>query len=238
MLHFPMKKISARYLFAISMLAISLPLHAEDSNSAEITALLGQVEVRLDAKSPRKKAEVGQKISEEAVVTTVGKSVATVTMPDQSIIKIGSNSVVTIKELSNSQKKNSSTVIALLSGSLFSKVQKQKGNLKFRVITKTASMGVRGTQFFTALSEKKAGKTDVWMCVHEGEVLVKGRDSKSVTVKAGEGVVVPAGKSVTEPKPYAWTQKLNWNMDPKAGELIDNTSLDSAYHDLLDQNYD
>jgi len=124
-------------------------------------------------------------------------------------------------------------------GSLFSKVQKQTNGRQFKVLTKSAALGVRGTEFFTAINEKKPGAADVWMCVHEGSVFVNDlADSKSVVVKKGEGVVIPAGKSVTTPKPYAWTKNLNWNMDPKAGKVLDETFIEPAYDDLLDKNYD
>ena len=41
---------------------------------------------------------------------------------------------------------------------------------------------------------------------------------------------------MTPPQKYGWTESLNWNMNPDAGELIDRTRID--YQDLLKQDYD
>ena len=46
-----------------------------------------------------------------------------------------------------------------------------------------------------------------------------------------------AGLNLTKPQAYDWTKQLNWNMDPKSGDIEDKVSLDSAYTDLLDQDY-
>ncbi|MBI3565807.1 MAG: hypothetical protein HY079_11465 [Elusimicrobia bacterium] len=54
---------------------------------------------------------------------------------------------------------------------------------------------------------------------------------------AGKGVLIKAGLDLTKPQAYDWTKKLNWTMDPGAGAVEDKTDLDSAYADLLDQDY-
>lgn len=98
-------------------------------------------------------------------------------------------------------------------------------------------MGVRGTEFFVAHGKKSSG--DIWMCVSSGEVVVKAKTEKKATsVKAGEGIVIKGGKETSNPKPLAWTQKLNWNMDPKKGKVENTISIDQAYSDVLDFDYD
>ncbi len=61
---------------------------------------------------------------------------------------------------------------------------------------------------------------------------------ESTVVPKGEGVNILAGIRVTDPRFYEWTTELNWNFDPDSGEVIDETDLDQAYADLLDQDYD
>lgn len=96
-------------------------------------------------------------------------------------------------------------------------------------------MGVRGTELFASYGTGK----DVWMCVNEGIVSVRSKKEKKGTlVKAGEGVVVKKGKWTSKPKPLAWTKKLNWNMDPASGDVVNKVSIESAYSDLLDEDYD
>ena len=70
----------------------------------------------------------------------------------------------------------------------------------------------------------------VWLCVNDGtvEVAIAGTDD-SVLVNEGEGINILGGKELTDPEAYAWTKDLNWNTDPSAGNVKDETSLESAY---------
>ena len=54
----------------------------------------------------------------------------------------------------------------------------------------------------------------------------------------GEGINVLSGLKITPPRSYAWTRKLNWNMDPGQAPVQDSTNLNQAYSDLLNQDYD
>ena len=126
-------------------------------------------------------------------------------------------------------------------GSLFAKIRKNVGKDtskgQFRIQTKSAVAGVRGTEFFTSYGTKA---NDVWLCVNEGLVEVKpadGQKGKSVLVKEGEGIAV-TGKGISKPRPLPWTKNLNWDMDPKSKDLVNKVDIESAYTDLLDQDYD
>jgi len=80
---------------------------------------------------------------------------------------------------------------------------------------------------------------DLWLCVNEGTVEVAiPTTGQSVMVKQGEGINILAGLRATEPRFFPWTRELNWNFDPGTGDVYDNTNLDDAYADLLDQDYD
>ena len=58
-------------------------------------------------------------------------------------------------------------------------------------------------------------------------------------VKQGLGINIVGGDTDHQsPKRYPWTRKLNWNIDPASGTVDDRTSLDQAYSDLLNQDYD
>jgi ferric-dicitrate binding protein FerR (iron transport regulator) len=130
------------------------------------------------------------------------------------------------------------TEVELSWGSLFAKVTKRRPGERFQVRTQTAVAAVRGTEFFTAYG-RDAGKTkDLWVCVNEGAVEVKTDGSqKGLTVPAGKGVLVKAGRELTQPQAYDWTKLLNWNMDANAGGVVDRTNLESAYTELIDQDY-
>ena len=98
---------------------------------------------------------------------------------------------------------------------------------------------VRGTEFFVAFGRQVEAEPDVWLCVNEGAVEVALTDGGDpVLVNEGEGINILAGSRITDPKFYAWTEDLNWNTDPEAGDVTDATDLDGAYADLRNFDYD
>lgn len=170
------------------------------------------------------------------IIETGAKSLAVVQLPQGNKVKVGANSKLKIEALPKT--KDGQTKLSLLKGDSFIKVLKSKvrgKKSKFVLRTKTTSMGVRGTEFFASYGSGK----DVWMCVNEGVVAVRSKDEKKSTlVKEGEGIVVKGGSKTSDPKPLEWTKKLNWNMDPSRGDLTNRVSIESAYSDLLDEDYD
>ena len=99
--------------------------------------------------------------------------------------------------------------------------------------------GVRGTEFFVAYGRTVDIEPDIWLCVNEGSVDVAiVKTGESVIVNEGEGINILAGNMLTTPEFYTWTEDLNWNTDPDSGSVLDDTNLDSAYSDLLDQDYE
>jgi len=200
------------------------------AGGASVDFASGQVQVV--SQSGTSDAKSGQALAKGDVLRTGKDSAAILLMSDGSRIKLNPETRV---EIGSAEKGN--TELLLQSGAVFSKVQKQGPQNRFLIRTKTAVMGVRGTEFYTAFGKESKGGSDVWMCVHEGKVEVESaKDGKKVMVNPGEGVFVPVGQGVTPPKKYGWTETLNWNMNPGAGELIDRTRID--YQDLLKQDYD
>ena len=115
----------------------------------------------------------------------------------------------------------------------------EKNFLEITVKTETAVMGVRGTEFFIAYGRKIDEYRDVWVCVNTGSVEVRIPETReSLIVEEGKGINIVGGTNLTTPQRYPWTRKLNWNLDPAAGQVEDRTDLDQAYSDLLDQDYD
>ncbi len=177
----------------------------------------------------------GLKILESDTVVTGPGSFALIEFQDHSTHKVGENSSLDINEL------NEDGFFTLLKGSIISLVvPKKKIDKKkhFRIKTRSSVAGVRGTQFVSYGTKEK--KDDVWVCVHEGEVEVSHLTSQSTQqVKAGEGVsIFSKTKKVSKPKALAWTKKINWNMNPVKGEIENSISIDDAYKNLLDVDYD
>jgi ferric-dicitrate binding protein FerR (iron transport regulator) len=123
-------------------------------------------------------------------------------------------------------------------GGVFARIPKLKGlRPAYRIRSKAAVMGVRGTEFYTAYGSLDS---EVWMCVREGEVEVQTEKpaANPVVVKAGEGVWIRPDGPPPEAKAYEWTRQLNWNQDPQAGALEDRTRPSSGYQNPIRYNYD
>ncbi len=122
-------------------------------------------------------------------------------------------------------------------GSSFLRIFKDKlKNKKFNLKVQNVAMGVRGTEFFVDVENKK---DNIWMCVNEGVVeVILDNEKKGTLVRKGMGVKISHNKSVTPPKFLPWTKKLNWNQDPEKGLLKNSMDIKKAYYDPLELDYD
>ncbi|MBL8992183.1 MAG: FecR domain-containing protein [Spirochaetia bacterium] len=222
-------------LMAASLVAA--PLFAYES-SVKIAS--GTVEVLKDGKVVRK-AATGEALTPGESVRTGKNSTAIVLLDGGTMIKLKESSEIRLTDLSGSAAEgNRKTMLNLLSGSVFSKVAKLKQNEDFAITSASTVAGVRGTSFFMAFGKARDNKkeADLWLCVNEGRVEVKGEKGDKVSVKEGEGIIIPEGKKTTKPKAYAWTKNLNWNFDPEKGEVSDKTTMESMYKEPLEIHYD
>lgn len=221
--------ISLVYAF---LLTLTFNTYAMDG---ELTFVSGDARVKLYG--IEKKAAIGQILHPGDSIQTLDQTVVIVTLSDQSIVKLNSNSNISLGEGSDSHG------IRLNQGGLFAKVQKRTTRDRFFIKTKAAVLGVRGTQFFTSFGKAAESTTpDLWMCVNEGQVevetLTQDEPKKKVLVNPGEGIFIQDAHKLTPPRAYAWTRSLNWNMDPKSGKVESDSSINSAYKNLLEQDYD
>ncbi len=220
----------------IVLALLLLPLLAVTANAAEgvITYLEGSVSVRRGGSSVG--ADIGTELVQGDVVVTGARSTAVIRLKNAADIKLRENSSVDLSRLDDEVE------VRLNSGGVFARVlDRVLGGLlrSFAVHTETVVGGVRGTEFFVAYGRTIDDRPDVWLCVNTGEVEVTLIETGAgMQLREGEGVNVLAGTRLTDARRYRWTEQLNWNMDPAAGEVFDDTDLDAAYADLLDQDYD
>ena len=223
-----MKRIFRISALATTLLAGGALLAAE---AGRLTFATGKVEVERGGKW--QKAALGATINEAEKLKTGNNGTAIVMLKSGASLKLKPDTIVL---LSSADMK---TTIELQGGSVFSKVDKRKAGQTFEIRAQTTVAAVRGTEFFFAYGKKEQAKADLWLCVNEGLVnVVDSATSSEVNVAAGEGIIVPTNKKIPKPKAYAWTTKLNWNMDAGKGGVEDKSNLKSAYSDLLKQNYD
>ncbi|MCC7443090.1 MAG: FecR domain-containing protein [Bdellovibrionales bacterium] len=231
-----MPKRSLVSTLGIFFLAASAGAPSSQAAEAELIHSKGEVQ------SLRAFVQKGDKVAEGAPVTT-GKDASVILKWDNGVLlKLDSESTVVLKKSAGVPE------VELTAGGLFAEVPPvaatpqgaapKKGPIRFFVRTRSATMGVRGTKFYAAISQRKERK-DLWMCVNEGRVgITDSISGKEVVVKAGQGVLVPEGKATTPPKAYPWTKKLNWNLNPEKGDTENKIDLKSAYDDLIGRDSD
>lgn len=224
---------SSRILFLALIFSQFTEYRVAYALNGEVTFLSGNASLTHQGK--KQNASEGDKLSSGDSLLAHENSAVVVTLDDQSLLKLSSNSEITL-----GGESKTITEVHLVQGGIFAKIRKRKPGQRVLVKTRTAVMGVRGTEFFTSIGRKENGEDpDVWMCVNEGQVEVTtAQSSQSALVNAGEGIFVNRGKEITPPRPYSWTKSLNWNMDPKKGSIQNGNSLDSAYKNLVEQDYD
>ncbi|TVQ40524.1 MAG: hypothetical protein EA384_03050 [Spirochaetaceae bacterium] len=218
---------SRRCVLLVALFLMALAPAAADG---VISYLEGSVTVRRGENAMT--AGIGTEVRQGDVVATGARSTAVIRLANAADIKLRENSSVDLSEIGDRVE------VGLNQGGLFARVfARLLGG--FDVRADTVVGGVRGTEFFVAYGRTIEDLPDVWLCVNSGEVEVSVlRTGASMVVREGEGVNILAGTRLTDARRYRWTERLNWNMDPAEGALFDETDLDAAYSDLLDQDYD
>jgi len=177
-------------------------------------------------------AVIGDAVGAGDVITTGPRSTAVIDLTNGTTLKLREKTTLAIDSIGES------TGVTLSSGAVFTTIA-HKLTGRFSVRTQGAIAGVRGTEFFMAYGRTIDAKPDVWLCVNSGAVEVAIPDTgQTVVVKQGLGINIVGGTRITSPKRYPWTRRLNWNIDPAVGTVDDRASLDQAYSDLLNQDYD
>jgi ferric-dicitrate binding protein FerR (iron transport regulator) len=200
------------------------------SQTARVTYLLGDATVTRG--DDTFSAKIGTALEERDLVRTGASATMIIQLSERSNLKLRADTTVRMSDMGSEPE------VRLDSGGLFAQVAERLRG-RFEVRTPSVVAGVRGTQFFVAYGRTIEEKPDLWLCVNEGRVEVRVREAgQSRIVREGEGINILGSSRLTDPQFYQWTTRLNWNMDPDEGSVEDDTSLDDAYSDLLDQDYD
>jgi hypothetical protein len=216
-------------LVCASMMCLLLPA-AVFALSGQVTYTEGDVSVR--SSTGAHPAEIGDTLGAGDVIITSARSLAVINLANGTTLKLREKTTLAIDSIGEL------TSVNLTAGGVFTTIA---GKLtgKFSLRTQSAVAGVRGTEFFVAYGRTIDAEPDVWLCVNSGVVEVSIPDTgQTVQVPAGLGINIVAGTKITTPRRYPWTRRLNWNVDPGGGTVEDSTSLEAAYSDLLNQDYD
>ncbi|MGA2613478.1 MAG: FecR family protein [Spirochaetia bacterium] len=203
---------------------------------AAVFALEGQViytegTVTVTSGGSSQDAGPGTRLSQGDLVTTGPDGLAVIDLSNATQLKLRESTSVVIDAI------GSDTKVSLTTGAVFTRILgKLSGS--FSVQVERVVAGVRGTEFFVAYGRTIDSQRDIWLCVNSGLVDVSIPAANQHTlVPAGKGINIVGGEKLTPARSYTWTRGLNWNMDAANGGVQDHTSLDQAYSDLLNHDY-
>lgn len=221
-------KIRERTKFAVIAVAMA-GVFLSRLGAATLVYIDGDVSVLRDGQEFF--ADFGTELFESDTVKTGPESTAIIDLDGRGELKLQPSTDLHMNSLGEQ------TEVELTQGAVFSRLSRLNGDT-YSLRAGSALAGVRGTEFYTAYGRMVDSEPDVWLCVNEGLVAVELENGKQVDVAEGEGINILSGQDMTDPQFFAWTENLNWNMDPSQGEIIDSTEIDSMYDDLLDVDYD
>ncbi|PKL76535.1 MAG: hypothetical protein CVV27_09790 [Candidatus Melainabacteria bacterium HGW-Melainabacteria-1] len=179
--------------------------------SATVTHVLGTVQTRSNA--GWRGAASNHRLYPGMSLRTGPRSRSQFRYDDGTVVRLGSSSVVRIRESRN---------LRLLRGKTL--VQKQKSNQRLRVRTPIAQATVLGTELFVSHSDENISHVTTLT----GSVEVQGELGDTQIVNPGEWVEIEPGKAVETPTKFDWDALkkserflLDLEFIPKPDELID-----------------
>ena len=136
----------------------------------------GRATVLLPKSKEAEELSVGDQLLEDSSLLTYKNSYLQIKFTDNSVMNIGSQSKLILTQFDN---QSNHKIANLIKGQLrtYIKTETKKKKVKFIVNTKTAALGVRGTEFETIYNEKNNATT---LLTYNGEVLIKKKDVLSI----------------------------------------------------------
>lgn len=180
-------------------LPVGKVLHFADGNAqAVVVAVSGDVRAE-SGNGERSAAQPAMRLSEGGWIRTGPDSFVTLRLPDGSLCTLPSNSTVRLVRFSDAAGR-AAAVLDLQAGEVESRVPPRvvpAGQDVFRVRTRMATVGVRGTHFRVNLADEHR----VVVSVLESGVVVSTPTQPDLPVRAPQGVVIddgPQGGAVQE----------------------------------------
>jgi hypothetical protein len=206
-----MKNIIQLFVVSISLTLLPLGLFAQDSQKfgtvrfvkgmAKATGSDGEFELKQD-----------DEVNTGETISVSEGSVIVLNLHDGSSVRLGPEQTEIVLERHLMQENaNAGAKISLKIGEILLEAVKALDDyISFEVeVTKSTSIGVRGTTFYAGVDEN-----DAWVSLKEGSLDVYQLDKNDhEALKPGESIVVEEKKTLTKPTQYDWAKKLDWSND-------------------------
>lgn len=161
--------------------------------STTVFAQIGQVvalkgDVKLERESKIQELLLKDKVLENDQITTLNDSRTQLLLNDETVITVGENSIFKMDEYLLNEEKDSTLKMNFLNGT-FKVITGKIGKLNpdsFKIQTKTASIGIRGTEILLQLEDEK----ERIMCT-QGTIIVTINETNNTTIlNVGESLVI------------------------------------------------
>ncbi len=206
-------------VFALLSFVPALSFAATEIGSTEV--VVNVVEGTLDFKT--QSLEQNDTVFQNEVILTASKSATEIVFSDETKIKLGPESEITLDEFVHDPDPTRSKMIVSFATGVFRFVSGKLDRSAYQILTPTATMGIRGTSFDMIVEED--GKTIV--AVEEGEV--------EVANLIGEAIIIPAGlSSSVSPAPIGMPQSPPSALAPPSDEFKERfTEMDELFEGFL-----
>jgi hypothetical protein len=183
--------------FMVSVMFCCVPDALAAQDIGAVVALRGSAIIDRDAKKIEAKVKDGIQLSD--TVETLQRSRTKMLFIDDSVLTMGQNAKVVIKEFIYSKDKRGKSIFNLLDGKMRSVV----GRAEFEVRTPTAVAAARGTVFECEVGAT-GGKSFTTCTSYEGIVDIRSTDptiTGRVLLRPGMRVTVISGQPIPAPTP-------------------------------------
>jgi hypothetical protein len=181
----------------------------------KISSHKGEVTLTRDSKPLT--ATTGLELHKKDTITTGADGKAQMIFQDETIVSIGYNSIFSIEEyLYDTQSSSETSVLFQVSQGVFKAITGKIGKLnpkKFKLKTKTATIGIRGTVFF---GDVKPNEREIIICT-QGSIVIE-TPFGTVIVLEGEFTIIEQGKAPIPPAPLTPEQWEKLEKDATLGK--------------------
>ncbi len=211
----------SKFLILLGTFLFSFNLWAADCG--RFSVVKGDVTYKEKDKADYTKARINKKICQGDSVKTGSDSRAKIVMADKNEINLSPETEMKLEVYANNPEKGEKKVLLnVLYGKMRSNVkEKYKDNEEnhYRVKTKSAVAGVRGTDFLTSF-DRASGKSQV--VTFTGEVAVGemkgGQLVVQVLVRPGHATSNRIGQRASRPRPVAQSEMARMNRETNVSE--------------------
>ncbi len=198
------------------------------ANIGSITAVSGDVLIIRD--SSKIKAKLNDIVQKNDTIKSIGASKAQILFLDKTVVTIGKDTVLNIAEYIVDNSSNSSVRLNVLDG-LFRVITGKISKIapdKFRVQTKNAMIGIRGTIFVGDTNSDR----DKIACI-KGAIIIESQ-GKSLDLFEGEIIYIRAGEVPRNPRKFKEKEMNNFsNVTTQnkelTNEIVESMHLGGAY---------